>query len=117
VQEPYFSEFTKDGELITDASHGGDGSYRAYRFPWGGATTTPDVAVQDGSVLVSWNGATEVAQWRVVVGDDEASAEPVETVDRDGFETEIPLEQDATYVAVEALDENGEVLSTGTPQA
>ncbi|MFB6575636.1 arylsulfotransferase family protein [Kocuria palustris] len=116
-QEPYFSEYTKDGELIVDASHGGDGSYRAYRFPWEGRpTTTPDVAVQDDSVFVSWNGATEVAQWRVVAGVDEASAEPVETVDRDGFETEIPLDQDAAYVAVEALDENGQVLATGTPQ-
>lgn len=25
-QEPYFSEYTRDGELILDASHGGDGS-------------------------------------------------------------------------------------------
>ncbi|MDH5150557.1 arylsulfotransferase family protein [Kocuria palustris] len=116
-QEPYFSEYTHDGELILDASHGGDGSNRAYRFPWDGRPTTePDVAVQDGSVFVSWNGATEVAQWRVVASDDEGSAEPVETEGRDGFETEIPLEQDAAYVAVEALDENGQVLATGTPQ-
>lgn len=60
--------------------------------------------------------ATEVAQWRVVAGDDEASAEPVQTVERRGFETEIPLEHGVPYVTVEALDHNGQVLATGTPQ-
>lgn len=117
-QEPYFSEFTNDGELILDASHGGDGSYRAYRFRWEARPTTePDVVVQDNSVFVSWNGATEVAQWRVVAGDDEASAEPVQTVERDGFETEISLNSGAAHVTVEALDHNGEVLGSGTAQA
>lgn len=56
-------------------------------------------------------------QWRVVAGDDEATAEPVQTVERDGFETEIPLEPGVPYVTVEALDDNGQVLATVTPQA
>lgn len=60
--------------------------------------------------------ATEVAQWRVVAGDDEASAEPVQTVERRGFETGIPLEHGVPYVTAEAHDDNGQVLSTGTPQ-
>lgn len=115
-QEPYFSEYTHDGELILDAAHGGDGSYRAYRLPWEARpTTAPEVVVQDDSVFVSWNGATEVAQWRVIAGDDEATAEPVQTVERDGFETEIPLEPGVAHVTVEALDDNGEVLATGAP--
>ena len=61
--------------------------------------------------------ATEVAQWCVVAGDDKASAEPVQTVERRGFETGIPLEHGVPYVIAEAHDDNGQVLSTGTPQA
>lgn len=60
--------------------------------------------------------ATEVAQWCVVAGDDKASAEPVQTVEHRGFETGIPLEHGVPYVT-EALDDNGQVLATGTPQA
>lgn len=117
-QEPYFSEYTNDGELILDASHGGDGSYRSYRLPWEGRPTTEqDVVVRDYSVFVSWKGATEVAQWRVVAGEDEASVGPVVTVERDGFETEIPREPGVPYVTVETLDDNGQVLATGTLQA
>lgn len=61
--------------------------------------------------------ATEVAQWCVVAGDDKASAEPVQTVEHRGFETGIPLEHGMPYVTVETLDDNGQVLVTGTPQA
>lgn len=60
--------------------------------------------------------ATEVAQWRVVAGEDEESAEPVGTVDSDGFEIEIPLKPGVPYVTVEVLDDNGQVPATGTPQ-
>ncbi|GAA1345366.1 hypothetical protein GCM10009594_22730 [Kocuria palustris] len=34
----------------------------------------------------------------------------------DGFGAEIPLEQGVRHVTVEALDDNGQVLATGTPQ-
>jgi hypothetical protein len=60
-------------------------------------------------VAVSWNGATEVATWRVVAGDDADELEPVAEVGKDGFETTIRIEP-AAVVAVEALDGRGEVL-------
>lgn len=82
--------------------------------------TDPDVVVQPNDqdqnhVYVSWNGATEVAQWRVVTGDNAESATEAAVVDKQGFETAIPLETAAEYVAVEALDADGQILATGTP--
>lgn len=135
---PFYSEFTSAGELIYDVCHGdecmgedyegGGGSYRAYKAAWEGRPATePDVVVQDGGeendagpvAHVSWNGATEVARWRLVAGEDEAGATEQTTVDRDGFETAIEVPADAAeapYLAAEALDAEGEVLGTGVVQ-
>lgn len=137
-QQPYFSEYTNDGKLIYDVCHGaecygdeyegGGGSYRAYKAEWQGQPNTdPDVVIQqnqegDGEnsgeqmAYVSWNGATEVEQWRLVAGEDEDSATEQTTVDHESFETSLPLPEGAEYVAVEALDTDGNVLATGTPQ-
>jgi Arylsulfotransferase (ASST) len=60
-------------------------------------------------VAVSWNGATEVASWRVLAGDDTDDLEPVATVRREGFETAIRIPI-AGVVEVEALDASGAVL-------
>src|SRR5699024_793752 len=130
-QQPFYSEYTRDGELIYDVCHGdachgddiegGGGSYRAYKAAWEGhPTTDPDVVIDqndqgDDHVYVSWNGATEVAQWRLVTGDDADAATEATVVDKTSFETAIPLETPADYVAVEALDADGQVLGTGQP--
>ncbi|MBG6183111.1 hypothetical protein IWX65_001060 [Arthrobacter sp. CAN_A214] len=116
--QPFYSEFTADGALIYDVSLGGDGSYRAYKSAWQGQPATPpDVVVQENdggsTAYVSWNGATGVAQWRLLTGADEATATEGATVDRESFETEIPLPEDAAYVAVQALDASGNELGTG----
>jgi outer membrane protein assembly factor BamB len=129
--QPFYSEYTRDGELIYDVCHGdachgddiegGGGSYRAYKAAWEGhPTTDPDVVIEqneqgDDHVYVSWNGATEVAQWRLVTGDDADAATEATVVDKTSFETAIPLETPAAYVAVEALDADGQVLGTGQP--
>ena len=130
--QPFYSEYTRDGELIYDVCHGdvchdddiegGGGSYRAYKATWQGhPDTDPDVVLhtaddQHGQhAYVSWNGATEVAQWRLVTGDDAETATETTVVDKTGFETAIPLAEPADYVAVEALDADGQVLGTGTP--
>ncbi|HYJ68720.1 MAG TPA: arylsulfotransferase family protein [Nocardioidaceae bacterium] len=108
----YYSEYTADGDLLLDADFGTGESYRAYRFPWVGRPSDPPTLVVDGSTAyVSWNGATEVASWRFLAGDDADSARNVGTVRRGGFETsaEIP---NAPYVAVQALDADGNVLAT-----
>jgi hypothetical protein len=69
---PYFTEFAEDGKVIFDAHFPASGdSYRAYRFPWVGRPAgRPSVAYAGGKVYASWNGATEVAAWRLLAGDD-----------------------------------------------
>ena len=58
---------------------------------------------------MSWNGATEVATWRVLAGEDADGLAPVAEVAKDGFETMTRIEA-AAVVAVEALDSRGDVL-------
>lgn len=114
---PDTSEVTPDGELVWHAQfpEGGQ-SYRAYRFPWVGMPAVPpDVAVESGdeggTVYVSWNGATEVAEWQVVAGSSERDLQPVATVAKEGFETAIDVELTGDFVAVQALDAAGNILA------
>jgi Arylsulfotransferase (ASST) len=110
-QSPYYSEYAAAGRLLLDGVLSSGESYRTYRMPWvGEPTDPPDLVVEDGTAYVSWNGATEVASWRFVAGEDAASAEPVATIRRAGFETSADV-GDAPYVAVEALDADGRVLA------
>lgn len=109
--EHFYTEYNPDGEVVYDAFHGPFDSYRAYAKEWTGTPTEPPAIVVDGeTVYVSWNGATEVAQWRLMAGEDEASATFHDIADKDGFETAIPAPADVPYIAVQALDESGEVL-------
>lgn len=131
-QQPYFSEFTNDGEMIYDVCHGdachdsevggGGGSYRAYKGDWEGhPNTEPDVVVEQADngqqrAYVSWNGATEVDRWRLIAGADEENITQDTSVKKTSFETSIPVLEESEYIAIEALDANGEVLATGTPE-
>jgi hypothetical protein len=119
--EPYFSEFTQSGDLLFEAeflTNGGTNhNYRAYRLPWKGRpATSPDLVVRQEPVgataYVSWNGATEVATWRFLAGSDRSSAATVATVERRSFETAVDVPDEA-YVAVEALDDEGNVIGIG----
>ena len=120
-QVPDFSEFSAAGQLLFDAhfpAH--DQSYRSFRFAWAGTPAHPPVfAVQHaahglGTVYASWNGATLVTGWRVLVGPTVGSLEPVAQVARSGFETAIALPATATgpFVTVQALDAAGAVIGT-----
>ncbi|WP_166844945.1 arylsulfotransferase family protein [Isoptericola sp. BMS4] len=111
------SEYTGDGTLVREFPLLGGETYRAYRFDWHATPSDPPAVVVDGDTAsVSWNGATDVARWRLVAGEDADTATEVTTVPRSGFETAVPgVPGDAAYVAVQALDADGEVLATGTP--
>lgn len=119
--EPYYSEYSADGTLLSDHSFGGGTSYRAYLANWVGAPTTPPDVVVAGSgasavVYVSWNGATEVSSWRVLSGSSAATATVVGTETRGGFETAIAVPNPGAYVAVQALDSSGKVIGAGLPK-
>ena len=114
---PVFSEFTDAGELIFNGRFPkGGNSYRAYRMPWVGEPVEPPAIAAETSaagsltVYASWNGATEVASWRVLGGESEADLAEVGSAARAGFETEIPVDTLVTFVAVEALDASGNIL-------
>jgi hypothetical protein len=117
--KPYLSEYSADSKhLLFEARFPrGDESYRAYKFPWvGRPQTAPAVAgrVRRGQLTVyaSWNGATEVASWRVLSGATPDALSPAATVPRAGFETKILVPGAGPYVAVQALDASGQVLGT-----
>jgi hypothetical protein len=114
---PDVSEFTSAGKLVFDAHLVAKvQSYRAYRFPWDGLPShPPDMAVRTKHgrtvAFVSWNGATDVAEWQVLAGTSPDSLTPVAHARWRGFETPIPLPARAPYVAVSAMDSSGSVLS------
>ena len=71
---PTLTEVTADGVKAFELTMGpGHQSYRAYRFPWKGYPTWPPTlvaSVVDGrtQLYASWNGATEVASYRIYGG-------------------------------------------------
>jgi hypothetical protein len=83
-------------------------SYRVYKAPWvGNPLTAPDVAIQNNTMYVSWNGATEVASWRIVQGSNTTQ------VPRSSFETVIPLDSSSTdMIQAIALDAKGTQLAS-----
>jgi hypothetical protein len=116
---PYVSELNKNGRVLFDAyfGHGkppGEDAdtYRAYRFVWHGhPTDVPAIALANGKVYVSWNGATEVKRWQVLTGyaSDDLTAAPA--APKSGFESALQLPAKGKYVAVQALDASGKVLA------
>lgn len=94
--DPHFTEYSSGGAVKLDATlpHGGE-DYRTLRFPWRGRPRGGPVAVVRGSsVYASWNGATDVAAWRIDPGG--------ATVRRTGFETALPLRASGHVVALDA---------------
>ncbi len=116
-EQPYFTEFDQHDHQVFDARFVGRISeYRAYEFAWHGAPeTSPALALArspDGisTVRASWNGATEVAAWRVLAGSTPNTLAPATTARRHGFETTIDVHGEQPYFAVQALDASGHVL-------
>jgi hypothetical protein len=112
------SEFGPDGRLLLDLQLPPKvDSYRAYRFLWQGRPDRPPAVAArrtDGGLdaLASWNGATGVAGWQLLTGDEPTDLEPGDTTDRTGFETALPVPGDPAYLAVRAVDANGRTLAT-----
>ena len=111
--DPHFTEFGADGGVRFDATlpHGGE-SYRTFRSPWRGQPAErPAAAVASSQLWVSWNGATEVAAWRLLTGGSPDALSEGRTVTRQGFETALPLPNGARYAAAAALDASGAELA------
>ena len=118
--EPWFSEFSPDGQLIYDAHLVPPSldSYRVWRLEWTGHPEYPPaIAAKSGgggtTVYASWNGATLVSRWQVISGrnpnDLKPSGSPAAAT---SFETAIHASGGGPYFAVRALDVRGTTLGT-----
>jgi EmrB/QacA subfamily drug resistance transporter len=119
--EPYFSEFDRSGKLLFEAKFPGpDLSYRATLAQWVGLPLSAPIGAArqvNGSTTVyaSWNGATQVASWRVLAGSGEGRLAAVATHSKSGFETAIPVLQSYPSFELQALGADGRTIGTSRP--
>jgi hypothetical protein len=117
---PAIGEFAPDGSLLFDAHLPYDMSfYRAYRFPWSGRPSTRPAVLanlnntgEETIVHMSWNGASEVASWRVLAGAHPSALTLQTTIPASSFESSTILPKKYAYAAVQALDAAGHLLAS-----
>ena len=119
-----FSEFDPSGQLLFDGHFpSGTESYRDFRFAWSAtpahqlAFTVAAAANGGATAFASWNGATDVASWRVLAGPAPSALSVVAQAPRSGFETAIALPAGAPgrFMTVQAIDRAGAVSGTAAP--
>ncbi len=117
---PEISEYSEDGALLFDAHEPFDMAfYRAFRYAWSARPADPPAVLaslndtgEETIVHASWNGATEVASWRVLAGKQAGSLAVQTTMPASGFESSTTLPKRYSYIAVQALDSKGQALAT-----
>lgn len=116
------SEFDPQGKLVFDATlPGSDDTYRGYRFQWTGHPDTLPTAIarHTGRVKTTvhaiWNGATDVARWRILAGRTATHLRPLRTVAWNGLDTTVKIPGRPKRVKVVALDARGSVVATSKP--
>jgi hypothetical protein len=117
--QPYFSEYSKTGQLLLDAIWPGkDLSYRAlFTGNWVGTPFFPPAGAArkvkgKATVYASWDGATQVTAWKVLAGSNPNHLPVVATHAKTGFETAITLAKGAKVYKVQAVDAKGHLLRT-----
>jgi hypothetical protein len=122
--EPYFSQFSEDGQLLLDGRlPADDPSYRAFTYAWTGRPAEPPAVAARASanggatVYASWNGATDVRAWTVLAGKTRTSLAEVGSAPRTGFETAITVKSRGPFFAVEPRDATGMALARSAPVA
>ncbi|KAL8292593.1 hypothetical protein RQP46_001205 [Phenoliferia psychrophenolica] len=115
--QPYYTEFDAQNKVVQSAQYGTDigymHSYRISKSPFKGEPRTlPSFARDQNSPTLlgyaSWNGATQVANWRVLEADFvqnfTRNLSQVSLTRRVGFETTVPLTNATEFIAVAAFD-------------
>lgn len=101
-------EYDAAGNTIMRAQFGPDNdvaSYRGYKYQWvGNPFWEPAVVVENSTVYMSWNGATEYDNWAVYGAQTENASNKtlLSTVARTGFESSTTLNQLTEYIQVVA---------------
>lgn len=116
---PSMTEFDSEGNVIYEARFpAGEVGYRVYRAPWQGQPkVAPNLlAANSGSgsatittSYMSFDGATDVADWRLFGGSSARTLEALATAPATGFETAISTHAVADVLA-QALNAAGEVI-------
>jgi EmrB/QacA subfamily drug resistance transporter len=121
--EPYFSEYDRSGKLLFEGQlPGPDLSYRATLQRWVGLPLSrPAGAARAGggrtTVYASWNGATELASWRVLGASGAGRLTALASHARSGFETAIEVPSAFKRYQLQALAADGRVIGTSDPFA
>ncbi|HEY4451246.1 MAG TPA: MFS transporter [Solirubrobacteraceae bacterium] len=119
--EPYFSEYSRSGKLLLAGELPGPNlTYRAMLAQWvGRPLSSPAGAVRRNgaktTVYASWNGATEVASWRVLGGAGAGALKLLASAPKSGFETAIVVPGSDTRFELQALDSNGRAIGASRP--
>jgi len=117
----YLTEFSVSGQKLLDANLPyPDITYRSELEPWVGLPTYPPVGAArrragKTTVYASWNGATQVASWRVLGGSSAGSLSAVATGAKSGFETALAVTASDSTCEVQALNSAGKVIGTSRP--
>ncbi len=115
---PYITEFSSAGTPLLDAVlPGSDLSYRASLEPWVGTPYYPPAGAArlhggKTTVYASWNGATQVASWRVLAGSAGGSLTALATARKRGFETPIAVPGADRTFELQAIGADGRVLAS-----
>jgi hypothetical protein len=116
--QPFFSEFSRSGKLLLDAIFPPpDLTGWAWVQRWVGTPFFPPSGAVRSSrgkttVYASWNGATQVAAWRVLGGPNAKHLHAVARQRKTGFETAIPLSKSFGVYEAQALNGAGKVIGT-----
>jgi hypothetical protein len=117
-QDGPFSEFSPSGRLTFAMQFRDNDTYRAYRYPWSAQPVTkPALAAtrltaRTTRIYASWNGATDVARWKVLAQTSPGKLAVVGSYHSTGFETAITAPTSAPEVAVQAISAAGRTLAS-----
>jgi EmrB/QacA subfamily drug resistance transporter len=120
--EPYFSEYSPSGRKLLEANFpGADLSYRETLAEWVGLPLTKPLGAERqahgaSTVYASWNGATQVASWRVLAATGfTGRMAPVASAPKSGFETAIRVPAGERSLELQALAADGKAIGTSKP--
>ena len=120
----YISEHTPEGRVVLEARFMSCRlvSYRAYKFNWTSLAPVEDPsikAISYGSspamsttmVYASWNGATDIAEWKFYAARDvNDKFQLIGSAEKKGFETGYVADQYWPFWYAEAIDRSGNTL-------
>ena len=120
----YISEYLADGTLVLEGHFATTGAmhYRSYKFNFTSRPTDAPTAYAYArnksaptGYYMSWNGATEVAHWRIYVSANASGPYlELQTVPKTGFETMFTAPNYHEWSIMAALGSNGEGLANSS---